>query len=425
MVRPNLPKGLCVLCKGARNLCGKERCPIILKQQALIPMKKIDFSTNELFGSSPPAFFVGRFSYPKVLVGPMLPPVIGKGEEIQILDCPELWYGKSIEELVGYRTKLVRSAFRVNVHDVGNNKISKILDQSQELAMATQPVDTEVKFEKMPKFRIVFDNHSQPMGPIGHVNELRVTENPKVDNKIEKVVQDTDFKASAAIGYLYEEKLPITSIIRVLSAGLLGLKKKRKLVPTRWAITAADDIASNHLISKIKEFAEIDKYFLFSATYLDNKFSILLMPKEWSFEQLETWSGRSAFNPHSEPVIVADYEFYKGRKDYASHVTGAYYSARLAIAEYLFKIRRQAAAVVFREVSGGYIVPLGVWVIRETVRDAFSKPPTSFETFELALKSMGKNFRTPLKAWLKKSVVLSKAFKQRTLFNYIKHKSKA
>ncbi len=419
MVKPNLPKGLCVICKGSRNLCGKDSCSILMKQQALIPLKRINLS-SDLFGSSPPSFFVGRHNYPDVLVGPMVPPQIGKGDDILILDRPEMWFGKQIQELVDYRTKLVRSAFRVNVKDLQDNKI---LDLSQEVAMAAVPVDTEVKFEKEPKFRIIFDSHSQPMGPIGHIKKLDLAENPKVELHVEKAVQDTDFKANSAVNYLYSQGLPISDIIRVLSAGLLGLKSNRKLVPTRWAITASDDIISKQIITKIKEYQEIDKYYLFSATYLDNKFVILLIPREWSFEQMETWSGGSSFNPHSEPVIVADSEFYKGRKDYASHVTGAYYSARLGVAEYLARIRRQATAVVFREVSGGYIVPLGVWVIRETVKDAFTRPPLVFETLNDSLKEISKRFKTPLNAWFKESKILDYVRKQRTLLSYFKVKS--
>ncbi len=420
MVRPNLPKGLCVLCKGSRKLCGKERCPIIMKQQALIPMKKIDFSSNSLFGSSPPAFFVGHHNYPEVLVGPMVPPLVGKGIEVQVLDSPELWYGKQIEELVSYRTKLIRTAFRINVKKFQG---SRILDSSQELAMAARPVDTEVKFEKEPRFRIIFDSHSQPMGPIGHVKRLHIAENPKVNQFIEKAVQDTDFKANLAVGYLYTRGLAISNIIRVLSAGLLGLKKNRRLIPTRWAITAADDIISKEIINKVKSFPEIDKYQIFSAKYLDNKFLILLLPKEWGFEQLETWSGGTSFNPHKEPVIVADAEFYKGRKTYASHVTGAYYAARLAVVEYLVKIKRQASAIVFREVSGGYIVPLGVWVIRETVRDAFGRPPKIFETLNSVLIEIARNFRTPLKSWIKKSAILDNMMKQKTLLDFFRRKT--
>jgi hypothetical protein len=421
MVRPNIPKGLCVICKGSRNLCGKDVCPIVMKQQALIPMKKIDFS-DELVGSSPPSFFVGRFNYPDVLVGPMIPPVIGKGKDIQILDRPDWWYGKNIEELVSYRTKLVRSAFRVNVKKFDENKI---LGASQELAMAEMPVDTEANFEKEPKFRIIFDSHSQPMGPIGHIQKLQIVDNPKVNLFVEKAVQDTDFKANSAIAYLYSEKLPITDIIRILSAGLLGTKKRRRLVPTRWAITAADDSVSKQLISsKVKIYPEVDKYQVFSAKYLDNNFQILLIPKEWGFEQLETWSGKSAFNPHQEPVIVHDHEFYSGRKNYASHVTGAYYAARLAVVEHLIRVRKQATAVVFREVRGGYIVPLGVWVIRETVRDAFTRKPKIFETLKDSLVEIGKYFETSLRRWMKNSKILENIRKQRTLLDYIKSKPK-
>lgn len=419
MVRLNLPKGICVLCKGARNLCGKTRCPIILKQQALIPMKKINLST-ELFGSSPPSFFVGRYNYPDVLVGPMIPPMVGKGEDIQILDRPDLWYGKQIEEIVGYRTTLVRSAFRVNVRKFQDNKI---LETSQEVAMAARPIDTEAVFEKEPKFKIVFDSHSQPMGPIGHIQKLEITENPKVNLYVEKAVGDTDFRANSAVGYLYSQKLPLSDIIRILSAGLLGLKRGRKLVPTRMAITATDDIISKQLIEKVKSFPQIDKYLVFSATYLDNHFEILLLPREWGFEQLETWCSKSAFNPYNESVIVADAEFYGGRKTYASHVTGAYYSARLSFTEYLLHIKKQATAIVFREVSGGYIVPLGVWVIRETVKDAFTHPPQSYETLNLALQEIGKKFQTPLRTWIKTSAILNFIKKQRTLLDYLKIKS--
>lgn len=385
-------------------------------------MKKIDFTSADLFGSSPPAFFVGRYNYPNVLVGPMIPPMVGKGEEIQILDRPDLWYGKQIEELVSYRTKLVRSAFRVNVKRFQD---SRSLELSQELAMAEHTVDTEVKFEKEPKFKIIFDSHSQPMGPIGHIEKLRLAENPKINLFIDKTVQDTDFKANSAVGYLYSQGLPLSNIIRVLSAGLLGVKKNRRLVPTRWAITASDDIISKNIINRLKDFPEIDKYQVFSSKYLDNNFYILLLPKEWGFEQLETWSGKSSFNPHKDPVIVADSEFYKGRKTYASRVTGAYYAARLAVAEYLLRCRKQATAVVFREVSSGYIVPLGVWVIRETVRDAFKKPSEIFETLKQALKYIGRNFHTPLRSWMKKSEILDNVIKQRTLLDYIKLKTKS
>ncbi|MDE1816960.1 MAG: hypothetical protein KGI11_10430, partial [Thaumarchaeota archaeon] len=58
------------------------------------------FSSNYVEGSSPPSVFVGSYGYPKVLVGPMVPPVHGN---TLVMDLPESWLGKSLEDIVNYR----------------------------------------------------------------------------------------------------------------------------------------------------------------------------------------------------------------------------------------------------------------------------------------------------------------------------------
>ena len=83
--------GLCVVCKGSKMLCGKDRCPLMVKfysQSRTAP--KIDF--RDIRGSSPPAVFVGRYGYPKVDIGPLLPPEFG---DTTILDTP------GAEKLIG------------------------------------------------------------------------------------------------------------------------------------------------------------------------------------------------------------------------------------------------------------------------------------------------------------------------------------
>ncbi|MHA1301790.1 MAG: Nre family DNA repair protein [Candidatus Helarchaeota archaeon] len=422
MVRPPTQAGLCVRCKGSRMLCGKSQCPIILKQQALIPLKRISLDKN-LEGASPPSFFVGHNSYPKILVGPMIQPIIGEVPSIQIIDEPETgWIDKNIEELVKFRSSLLRTSFRVK--DVQISKISnnKLLEISQELIQSSKKVDTEVQLDKDPSFKILYDVHSAPLGPSGKLKKIKVNENPKIERPVEKTVSDTDFKATDAMNYLYNENLTVTQVTRILSAGLLGLEKNRRLVPTRWAITATDDTVSKKIIEKIKDFQQISEYHLFNARYLDNHFQILLIPKEWSFENLETWNPKSSFNPSSKPVIMDDFEFYKGRVTYAKNVTGAYYAARLGVVEYLQKIRKQATCIVFREVSSGYIVPLGVWVIRETVRKAFKNQSKKFSDLDSALIEIGKSFQVPLKYWVKNSKLLERLKYQRTLFYYIQKK---
>ncbi|MHA1296445.1 MAG: hypothetical protein ACTSPH_07545, partial [Promethearchaeota archaeon] len=144
---------------------------------------------------------------------------------------------------------------------------------------------------------------------------------------------------------------------RVFSAGLLGTKDKRRLVPTRWAITAVDDIISKALIKEIKQFPEINEYLIFESSYLDNHFKILLFPGKFAYEMNEVWAPNSLWNVslngsnwNLKPQIMTDYEFYEGRKNYASNITGAYYAARKEVCEYLYNIRRQARVLIFREV---------------------------------------------------------------------------
>ncbi|MEM1658790.1 MAG: Nre family DNA repair protein [Candidatus Jordarchaeales archaeon] len=409
MVKPQVPREVCVSCKGSRLLCGKPRCPILMKFQFFAPVKDV-VSKQEISGSSPPSFFVGHFGYPQVFVGPMLPPV--SGENVSVFDRVEEWFGRNIEEILGYRSILVRGVVRVDVKGGWGRPVL----EAQEAVMSFKPVDMEVMLEKKPRLKVEFDSHAQPMGPSAPLKSLKVTSNPVVPRKVDEIVGDSDLKASEGVVQLYLEGFPVSYISRLLSAALLGVEENRKLVPTRWAITATDDIISEDILSRVRGYPEIDKVMVFRESYLDNHFVILMVPHAWSFEQLEAWyPGTAWLLKGVKPVVVGDYEGYRGRKEYAFNVSGAYYAARLAVAEYLDRIRRQALVIVFREVRPGYIMPLGVWVIRETVRAALRGKPRVFEDVNEAIGYVKENLKLEWGYWRAKSVLLDLLLKQRTL----------
>ena len=54
--------------------------------------------------------------------------------------------------------------------------------------------------------------------------------------------------------------------------------KNRKLVPTKWSITATDQIISNDLMHNILDFDIIDTYGVFNFDHLGNLFSVILFP---------------------------------------------------------------------------------------------------------------------------------------------------
>lgn len=439
---PPTEKSICIRCKGARLLCGKKTCPILKKTSILKSVLPFELGKSlhniNVFGPSPPGFFVGRYNYPKVFVGPLVPfkEYVERLNlsDFHILDAPELWYGKQSDDIISYRSSLVRSNFKIDVKSAAKDKkttpslhTQRLLETSQELSMAARPVDTETHLEKL-NLNIIMDNHALPLGPSGITKKIRITENVRVHPKVEYCVSDTDLKASEAIGdYLFlKGRVPFSTIQRIFSAGLLGEEKKRRLVPTRWSITAIDDIISKRLIKEIKKFPEINNFQIFESTYLDNHFKILLFPGKFLYEMNEVWAPNSLWNislsgekTPLQPQIASDMEFYHGRKNYASNITGAYYSARKSICEYLYKIKRQARVLVFREVSAGYTVPLGVWVIRETVKNAMDlEKPLIIDNFDTALKKMSEGLMVDLKYWKKYSTLINFIKTQKTIDSF-------
>ena len=148
--------GLCSICKGAHRLCGKDRCPLMIKfysQQKTRPL----IDAKDLAGSSPPSVFVGRYGYPKVDIGPLVPPEFG---DTSVMGRPEMWVGKSIDEIVDMRFRLVRGKYRIDATDFA--KYGRMVDAVQEVALAERPIDIETTFSQKPRGRVVLDDDIEP-----------------------------------------------------------------------------------------------------------------------------------------------------------------------------------------------------------------------------------------------------------------------
>jgi hypothetical protein len=408
---------LCVLCKGSRYLCGKTRCPILVKTNYFLKSVPL-ISSENIEGASPPSVFVGRIGYPKVYVGPLVPPV---QDDTSLYDLPELWFGRPIDEIVCFRSLLIRGKHRVHVQKFGEG--GKIMEQTRELALAESSVDTELNLTRKPRGSIFMDDSVQPFGPSAPIRDLQVG-NARFDQRIEKAYYDTDLRARQAVIELYEKGAMVTKIQKAFSVGAFGVEKNRRLVPTRWSITAVDDMISKNLVEKVKAFPEINEYRVYESVYLDNVFEILMIPTAWSYESMEAWYPGTVWNPHGRSTtIFADCEGNDGRTTYAQ-IGGCYYSARLAVCEQLVKERRQAKVIVMREARPGYIMPVGVWQVRENVRNAMRQTPHLFSTLDESLKFISIRFLIPMRRWISQSELLKDAFFQRKLTDFFSNSLK-
>jgi hypothetical protein len=369
------------------------------------------FTKKIIDGSSPPSLFVGEYGYPHVRVGPMVPPYHG---DTSILDKPELWLGKSMEEIVNYRLNLLKGTM---IHKV--NKISgRYIESLQDMALSKRAVETTMTLEKIPSLFLndmILSNSNPSEIPVifsAPVKEFKIFPSNS-DEKIEKKYYDGDLPASDAVVELYDNSVDMTSITKVLSMGMLGRRKNRKLVPTKWSITAADDIVSTHLLKKIKNNTILDSYVVFTFNHLANYYSIIFIPDDvWNFEMIESW-----IDTNGKVHIGSDYESGKNIDHYPS-IAGAYFAARLAVAEFLFKKRRMASVLILREIHPEYFVSLGVWQIREGIRESLKLKGKKFETFDSALKYGISKTSLSIREWIQNSSIIRNR-KQKRISDYL------
>ena len=339
---------------------------------------------SELQTVSTTSVFVGsKLKYPLVNVG-ILSPLEGD-ENSWIYDNEKHWAEENFQigEVVKLRDSLLNSKFRSQVQDARLNK--KFVELAKEIAVAAKPVDVEIKLKKAMKIKLK-DNVTTPHGIAAPLEKARITGNVSVNNKVDKVIND-DIKASDAMTELYKAGFNEYTLNKILTVGVLGLKKNRRLVPTRWSITATDDTIGKQLLQKIRDYKIIEDYGLFFGEFMGNQYIILLFPDIWSYELFELYYPGSSWNPSDVIKASTDNEWFEGRKNYASNTAGGYYASRLPVIEYLNSIKRQASVLAIRLETPSYWAALGVWVVRESVRKAIANGFKKFNSREELLQA--------------------------------------
>ena len=358
------------------------------------------FSSGSLSGTSPPSVFVGSYGYPKVSVGPMVPPIHG---DTSLLDSPEKWKGKSLEEIVNFRLNLIRGVKKIS----NDQTDGRYIESLQEVTMSSKPTDADLLFQKPTSPKVSLDGESAPFGPVGEIKSAKFSGTSSVKS-IEKIFYDKDLKAQDAVMTLYNSGIEISKIQKCFSIGMMG--KKRKLVPTKWSITATDDIISKSLADDVLDYSLIDSCKVFSYDHLGNSFSVVLFPHRWIYEMIESW--------YSDGILGfgSDYEDARGIH-HPPAIAGAYFAAKLGVLEYLSKKKIQAGVIILREIRPEYAVPVGVWQVREGIREAMKQKPILSDNFDNALHVASQKMSISKSEWLSHGNI-SALMRQKTLSDF-------
>ena len=359
------------------------------------------FSSDSISGTSPPSVFVGSYNYPKVFVGPMVPPIHGN---TGLMDSPEKWKGKTLEEIINFRLNLVRGIQKTPIDQTEG----KYIENLQEVTMSSKPTDLDLIFNKNVSTNISMDGESAPFGPVGEIKSAKFSGSTST-KPIEKIFYDRDMKAQDAVLKLYNSGIEISKIQKCFSIGMLG--KKRKLVPTKWSITATDDIISESIVNEILENKLIDTCKIFSYEHLGNVFSVILFPHRWIFEMIEAWYSNGIIG------FGSDNEDARGM-DHSPSIAGAYFAAKLGVSEYLLKNKIQAGVLIFREIRPEYAIPVGVWQVREGIREAMKQKPKIASDFNQSLNIASTKTSVSKKEWIRNGN-MTNMVRQKTLSDFL------
>jgi len=382
---------------------GKEAYLKKLTASMYIPSQDVG---RELEGSTPPSVFIGSWNYPRIYAGPMISPQHG---DTMIMDRPESWIPekKSQEEIIRYRLNLIRGKREVKVTEL-DCRFSEML---RDISLSATSIESEAQFIQAPRGMSFSDEHT-PFGPSAPLERFEIG-NSRWDRDLEKVYYDGDLKAADAVEDLHHSGLPFSSIQKAFSVGAMGTKKRRRLVPTRWSITACDSILGDRLLGSIRDYDPIDCCQVRESAGLNNYYAVILLPTTWQYEWMEAFLHIMG----NEELMFSDFEGNGGKRGY-SRVGGCYYSCKMAVLEALAREKKQAGAIILREAYRGY-VPLGVFNVRENVRNAMQKKPLEFESLKAALGYVSTRLELPVKQFIRQSDLLREELKsQQTTLSF-------
>ena len=367
---------ICAYCKGVKKLCGARVCPILLKFDYLKKDIFVTKSTN-LQAISPPDFLVGEFSYPNVNLGPISNPNVEDKDEILLERLIQRGQYDLID-ILKIRLNFLYSYNKVNVNIA--RKPTYPPEPIKELAISIKPLETELELLKYPKPRISLDADIPPIGLRAPLRKLEVVDNAYAPRKLEEAIYE-DEKSSILLFELYSHGISNYHLMRLLSLGLLGKKNNKKLVPTRWAITATDSVLGNWFLKNIKRSPSFSKSAVYYHSHLGNEYYIWIIPSDyWAFEMFEIWMPMSVWvRRPGKPVLIHVYESYNGKPN---KMDGGYYAIRFSVLEALQRWRRKGKVIAFRIINPEYFAGVGSWQIREGVRIALTKKPLLHGDFD-------------------------------------------
>ncbi len=361
-------------------------------QQKLKPTKEI-----EGYGSAP---IVGEKGYPYLATHN----ISNEDKNSSYRNTSDI-VKKDYKEIIPIKAKNILGS---TDHSYAKKVDNKILEEIRDVYKSKKDIQVNTQFEKELTFNKVLVNKvSGVVGSKNPLESLEALENTPTEKIVEKFTNG-EIKSREAIITLYERGINEHQIINLLALGSFGVELNKKLVPTRWAITAYDQTIEKYLHKKIIQFRPLDYYELYTYEDKGNSFVIILIPDTFSGEVIEQFD-----NTVEKDYVGNDNKLNKEEPETA----GGFFATKIGIFEQLTSRKRQASFISIRIIKN-YDIPLGVVFVRESIREAMKKGKFRTTKLEELRTYIMENFSEHYR-YFEDSKVFSEKRKQKKLGDFL------
>jgi hypothetical protein len=332
-------------------------------QQTLKPTKEI-----EGFGSAP---IVGEKNYPFLQIHNSS----NEDKSNNFMNSGEI-VKQGYKDIFHIKAKnILGSTQNTHIRHTTDRINNEIID----IYKSKKAIEFNSTFEKELKFDKVLTNKiAGIMGSKNELEQLQATENTTTSKQIEKY-STNDAKAKEACIKLYEQGKNEQQIIHLLALGVFGVNINKKLVPSKWAITAYDKMIEEHLHKQILKYKPINQYEVY---YYQNKSDThvnILLPDHYTGTHTEDWAN--SYSDEWNGFNTDSFNNVNKLPTPEALNAGGYYATKIALNEHLQNRKKQASAIMIRRIRD-YDVPLGVVFVRECVRESFKNQVFKTSSFE-------------------------------------------
>jgi hypothetical protein len=342
--------------------------------------------TSSLTVFSPPGIFTESSRYPIMWAGVL--GTVQPSEWLSIFDHPEAWRGLDRKAILRMRQQLYRFVLPVDAKEMTPHSV---VDSLQTVALSVSPIAIEVDSPHLPRSELKGIGGQSPMGQLIKCKSLEIVSNPEI-SRVAKRICDKDVPSAESVWQLLDYDYTLDQVARMMSVGLLGHKKRRRLVPLRSAYKAVIDSYLTNAVMNLVESPLSSSIRLHASTLHGDSFTVLLRPGEprVDYLRLESFNGLNTLRTSFEGLETQATD--PKTSVYADHARFSAYRNMIGNTE-------SSHIVIFHQCRDPHNLILGPWVARAGVRYALDGDGVELDNMENAVTVMNSLLKPKLEYW--------------------------